>query len=179
MNERRVNRWLQIAVVVPVVGLVGLIARAEFGLRSGPSFRIPIAGFDPRDLLHGHYFSYQYAFNWQGASNCGSERESVPQPTLDPACCLCLTRVEGSVQNPEVRQVWCEEARTCDGWLRTNFVQPPLRYFVPEDRAEALEKALQDRKASLELNSDPRGQPRIHDLYLDDRPWRDALGTDD
>lgn len=176
MNEFRVNRWLRVAVAIPVVGLVGLIARAELGLRSGPSFRIPIAGFDPRDLLHGHYFSYQYEFHWQGASNCGSERANVSQATLNPACCLCLTRVAGSDQNPAARQVWCDEARTCDGWLRASSVQPPLRYFVPEDRAEALEKALRDRKASLELNSDSQGEPRIHDLYLDGRPWREVLG---
>ena len=57
------NRWLQLAVVLPMIGLLVLVARAEVLLRSGESFRIAIKGYDPRDLLHGHYLQYSFDFD--------------------------------------------------------------------------------------------------------------------
>src|SRR5688572_3307632 len=68
------NRGLQLAVVVPLVGLLVLIARAEVLLRSGASFRLAIEGYDPRDLLAGQYLQYRFALDWQGESTCGVPR---------------------------------------------------------------------------------------------------------
>lgn len=65
------HRGLQLAVVVPLVGLLVMIARAEVLLRSGASFRLAIEGYDPRDLLAGQYLQYRFALDWQGESTCG------------------------------------------------------------------------------------------------------------
>ena len=48
-------RLTVIAVIIPLLGLIALIARSEFAVRSGPTWLIPITGYDPRDLLHGRY----------------------------------------------------------------------------------------------------------------------------
>lgn len=169
------NRWVRIAVLIPIVGLLFLVGRAEFAARSGPTWHIPIEGYDPRDLLHGRYLQYQFRFNWQGESVCGGEK-SVGQPELDPKCCLCLTRTNDLGIDPAVRQVACAEAERCDGWLDAASVQPPLRYFVPEDRAREMEEALRQREASIELTCGPSGTPAIIELYLDGAPWREQLG---
>lgn len=161
--------WITAAVIVPLVGLMALVARAELARRSGPSWQVAIAGYDPRDLLHGHFLRYQFRFNWQGESSCGS------RGSLAADCCLCLSRSDGAQVDPWVRQVPCAEARRCDGWLRSESVRPPLRYFVPEDRALELESALRDRKASLVVTSGSGGKPAIGELLLDGRPWREVL----
>lgn len=168
------NRWVRIAVLIPIVGLLFLVGRAEFAARSGPTWHIPIEGYDPRDLLHGRYLQYQFSFNWQGHSDCGGKVRGG-QPDLDAACCLCLTRTNDLGIDPPVRQLSCDEAKRCDGWLSTATVQPPLRYFVPEDRARELETALGEREASLELKGGPSGSPAILELYLDGTPWRQQL----
>ena len=155
--------WARIAVLIPIVGLLVLVGKAEFAAHSGPTWHIPIEGYDPRDLLHGRYLQYQFRFNWQGKSDCGGQ-VTVGQPVLDPDCCLCLTRTNELGIDPAVRQVSCDEAERCDGWLRTEAVEPPLRYFVPEDRAPALEEALFEREASLELRCGPNGTPAIIEL---------------
>ncbi len=168
-------RWVRIAVLIPIVGLLFLVGRAEFAARSGPTWHIPIEGYDPRDLLHGRYLRYQFRFNWQGQSDCG-DRVTESRPDLDADCCLCLTRTNELGIDPAVRQTSCYAVESCDSWLRAEAVEPPLRYFVPEDRARELEEALRKREASIELTCGPSGTPAIIELYLDGAPWRQQLG---
>lgn len=161
--------WVPVAVIVPLVGLLVMVGQAELGRQSGETWRIPIGGFDPRDLLHGRYLRYQFQFDWRDTSTCGT----ATRP--DPDCCLCLGRSSSGGSNPSVRQVSCQEARQCDDWLRAGPLRPPLRYFVPEDRALALENALRERAAAIDVQRGVGGQPAIGMLYLDGRPWREAL----
>lgn len=170
MSARR--RWARLGVLVPILGLLGLIARAEIALRAGQAFRIPITGYDPRDLLHGQYLQYAYAFDWQGESSCGGVAKGQPT-ALTPGCCVCLTRAESPGAVPAARQIACDAARACDGWLRSAALVPPLRYFVPEQHAAQLEQALRGRSAVLEVTPGPGGQPALGDLYLDGQPWRE------
>ena len=167
------NRWLQVAVALPLLGLVVMIARAEVALRSGPSFRIAITGYDPRDLLSGHFLQYQFAFDWQGESTCGRLAGGTPVE-LDTSCCVCLSADLDRDRTP-ARQVRCEEAASCDGWLAGSAVAPPLRYFVPERHAAAIEDELRGHPAALGVTCGPNGQPSIGDLYLGGRPWREVI----
>lgn len=167
-------RSAELAVLIPLLGLMGLIARAELALRAGEAFRIPITGYDPRDLLHGHYLQYSYAFDWRGQSTCGAAEGGRPA-ALTPGCCVCLTRGAIEQATPAARQLDCDEARRCDGWLRTEPLLPPLRYFVPEQHAKQLERALLARSAALEVTCGPEGQAALGELYLDGQPWRELV----
>jgi hypothetical protein len=168
----REARWLQIAVLVPMLGLLVLVARAEVLLRSGASFRVAIEGYDPRDLLRGHFLQYRFRFNWQGESTCGPLSGGFPEG-VDPSCCVCLSSDVDS--NAQARQVACDQVGGCDGWLEGASISPPLRYFVPERNASNLEDALRGREAALTVTCGPGGQPAIGELYLDGRPWRDLI----
>lgn len=170
----RDERWLQLAVVLPMLGLLVLVARAEVLLRSGESFRVAIRGYDPRDLLHGHYLQYGFDFDWRGESTCGSVSGGVPTE-LDPSCCVCLASDVDSNTLAEARQVSCDQVTDCDGWLRAAALTPPLRYFVPERYASELEDALRGRAPSLAVACGPGGAPAIGELYLDGRPWRELI----
>lgn len=169
------RRWLEVGVILPLLGLLVLIARAELQLRSGVSFRVPIEGYDPRDLLHGHFLQYRFSFDWQGENRCGRLSGGVPVE-VDPACCICLSAGTGAGHAP-ARQLPCVEVARCDGWLRGSALAPPLKYFVPERRALELEEALRGRAAALDVTCGPDGQPAIGELFLDGRPWRDVIGA--
>ena len=164
------DRLTILAVLIPLVGLLALVGQAEMA-RVGPSWRLPIAGYDPRDLLHGHFLRYRFALAWDGASTCGAA------DALDDACCLCLTRSNPHGIDPPVRQVACSEVERCDGWLRSSHLQPPLRFFIPEEHAKALEDALRERDASVAVTSSRDGTPAIGELFLDGLPWREVLAT--
>jgi hypothetical protein len=167
-----------LAALLPVLGLLGLVVRSELAQR-GAQFRLAIRGYDPRDLIAGHYLRYQFELDWHGPSSCGGGNAQPEQPTaqryLDPSCCLCLTRSADPTASPAVRQLSCSEARSCDGWLYTEQLQPPQRYYVPEDRALDLERALAERKAAVDVVTSPSGTAAVGELYLDGLPWRTAL----
>jgi hypothetical protein len=168
------GRLTMLAVLVPVLGLAVLVGRAEHSQRNGPVWTIPIEGYDPRDLLHGQYLQYRYRLRWQGTDTCGVMAHGGHEPA--PGCCLCLTRDTADGFDPFVRQVSCEAASQCEGTLHAEAMRPPLRYFVPEERAQDLESALRAHDAAIELSVSPTAEPAVRELVLDRRPWRDVLG---
>jgi hypothetical protein len=49
-------------LALPVVVLGAMVADAERSLAAGGVMRVAIRGYDPRDVLRGHYLNYQ--FDW-------------------------------------------------------------------------------------------------------------------
>lgn len=164
-------RWL--ATLLPVLGLLALVVRSELAQR-GAQFRLAIAGYDPRDLISGHYLNYRYDLAWQGEPSCGV-KSAGSEPYLDASCCVCLTRQGEHPAGAVAQQVSCSEVQRCAGWLYAEQLQPPQRYYVPEDRAGELERALAERKAAVDVVVSPAGKAAVGELYLDGAPWRTAL----
>lgn len=52
---------LLIVLLLPLLGLSALWGVQQIRASSGPVTRIEITGFDPRDLLYGHYLAFQFA----------------------------------------------------------------------------------------------------------------------
>ena len=50
---------LRLAIFFPVLVMLGWAVSQEWRLRAGEPVNIAITGFDPRDLLAGHYLTYQ------------------------------------------------------------------------------------------------------------------------
>lgn len=160
------QRLLIVAVLVPILGLLALIGRAELNLRNGRSWTLPISGYDPRDLLSGHYLRYRYQLEWdRGASRCGEGDD------IDPDCCLCLVPQSGS-REPLVHSVRCEAVEGCLSWLRGSDLVGEQRYFVPAERAAELEAALRERPAALRVAITDDGTLAVDTLLLDGAPWQ-------
>lgn len=53
-----------VALVVPLLGLAATWAFTHVRAQRGTEWDVPIAGYDPRDLLRGHYVIYTY--DWPG-----------------------------------------------------------------------------------------------------------------
>jgi uncharacterized membrane-anchored protein len=162
-----------LAALLPVLGLLALVVRSELAQRGDP-FRLDIRGYDPRDLISGHYLRYQYVLDWQGESSCSRE-VSGGEPYLASGCCVCLTRQAQYPAPAAARQVDCDAVQSCDGWLYSEQLQSPQRYFVSEDRAQELERAMSERKASVDVVTSPSGAAAVGELYFDGVPWREAL----
>ena len=165
------QRLLIVAVVFPILGLLALIGRAELNLRNGRSWDLPISGYDPRDLLSGHYLRYQYRLEWTpGATTCGDEG------SVDSDCCLCLQPRSGS-REPLVHGVRCEAVDGCLSWLRGSDVAGEQRYFIPAERAAELEAALRERPAAVRVSITDDATLAVDTLLLDGAPWQsDSVG---
>ena len=163
------QRLLQVAVLFPILGLLALIGRAELNLRAGREWHLPITGYDPRDLLSGHYLRYRYDLAWDPPDACGDA-----QGAIAPACCVCLAPQEGS-KEPLFRNVRCDATARCLSWAPGASLAGPQRFFVPEDRARDLEDALRTRRAAIRARVTDDGVVAVDTLLLDGRPWQDAL----
>ncbi len=81
------KRWFALALLLPIVGLVLSIAAREAGLSGASEWRIPIAGFDPRDPIRGRYIQFRYDWRVTGdPAQCGKA-----------ACALCLSEEAGEM----------------------------------------------------------------------------------
>jgi uncharacterized membrane-anchored protein len=160
------RRYTALAVVLPLLA-VGLgIVRAELFRGRARDFVFEIEGYDPRDLLRGHYLQFRLRI----------EPLPVREPCDDAAadCCLCLTRSDPDAV-PYVERATCATARSsCDGALHIRYLNEPQRYYVPEQNAAALEKrllsAMEHRRAHAVLAIDASGQAQVRELRVDGAP---------
>ena len=49
-----------LSLILPVLGLAALWAWTDNWTREGTDWEVPVEGYDPRDLLRGHYIEFNY-----------------------------------------------------------------------------------------------------------------------
>jgi hypothetical protein len=152
---------------LPLLVLMLGIVRAEHQLAHSRRWSFEITGYDPRDLLRGHYLNYRLKLD-EGPALERCDDNSGGR------CCLCL-RTSGSAQPPKVRRASCALAtQRCDGVLQTRYLAQLQRYYIPERSADALtrrlQKAASERRALLVLAIDPTGHPTVDALLVDGQP---------
>lgn len=152
-----------VALVLPLL-VIGLgIVRAERHLATSASWLFEVDGYDPRDLLRGHYIQFRVDLHEEAPLDACDDNQS-------DRCCLCLTPT--SAQNPpRVQRATCERAQSqCEGVLQTRYLSELRRYYIPEEDASKLEQqfrdAAQERRALLRVAIDDAGKPQIESLLV-------------
>jgi hypothetical protein len=124
-----------LAVALPVLAIGFAIVRSERQLARSNDFVFAIGGYDPRDLLKGHYLQFRLRVRDVPAREaCDSSRGQ--------RCCLCLTRT-GRNDPVELTRATCATAiDECDGALGERYLGTSLRYYIPELEAASLDQQL-------------------------------------
>lgn len=148
--------WLLMALSLPVAGLLLGIGVNESRLRHADHWRLPIEGYDPRDLLRGHYIRFRYAWRTTGDPRLCTREE----------CTLCLTGGEHGVMAR-----YAAPDSQCAGKVdvvasNISIVQPfdrrhtrfSARIFVSEVSAPRIEKMLREQKVELVALLTPEGR---------------------
>lgn len=95
MTRRRTRLTLTASLLLPLVALAASWTFTHRQAQQGQEWLIPIQGYDPRDLLRGHYVQYRY--DWPVSPQ--QQTESAVTPSSANA--LCIT---GSA--PHIRAAW-------------------------------------------------------------------------
>lgn len=158
------NRLIATAVVVtlvlPVVALAALIGEQELRFTNAKHVNVPVRGYDPRDLLRGHYITGQFDWDW----------DIVPEQVGTGGLCI----LPGDAARPKVRFVkeWQPGERPADcrlviaGRLASavtaatpTFVpmtldsgSPGVRLYVSETRAPELEELIRRHPGALTVD---------------------------
>lgn len=140
------------AALLPLAGLGALWGWSEHVSRQGTDWEVPVEGYDPRDLLRGHYVEFTY--DWPvppAARDAGTE--PAMRPAAPPRQGLCLKG-----DPPQLREATPFDPS--DDGARDQCAHPIVadpgsvygpamldrgRLYVGQDRAREIEDRLRDR----------------------------------
>lgn len=147
------------ALGLPIVGICCMAMLAAFsgdvssrggsGL-AGMTWRIPIAGYDPRDPILGHYVSFSF---------------DVPVGAHG----VCLA---GDPQAPDISAL--SQGQACDGGrLPPDTATEAHRFYIPQAAGDALENLLRsrDHDAAIEVSATWSGGVQFGRLFIDGEVW--------
>jgi len=156
---------LALALLLPIILLAGNTWMHYQQRITGATVILPIEGFDPRDLLSGHYLIYQIDYGIKENNNC---------PTSDMTAKLCLT--------PERRIYPVDELpENCTQFIRGNcdsnaqFISGLERFYIPEQYAEVLDEKVRNKQGKLVIAVDQDGNGGVKDLLINDLPWKELI----
>ncbi len=154
------------ALLLPTLvlaGWAGLIATRQAG---DPSTRVEIQGFDPRDLLRGHYL--------QARLKLGLSAGDAP-------ACVCVEPENGPPGRPATRPLASCQPQDV-GSCRYPMADPlrVLRIYVPQEKAADLDRRLRmgEENLSVAVHFQGDGEIGVSDLQVDGVPVADIKGDE-
>lgn len=151
------------ALALPLLGLGWTWASADRLSRQGTDWQVPIEGFDPRDLLRGHYVEFRY--DWPGLARADTD--------FGPPLALCLTGRAPQIE--AVREVGPDAAcpnkasAAGDGVYGSDELEQG-RLYTSQAEAARLQEELWDPKQQGVLHFRLRPDGHITPLRLTFRP---------
>ncbi|MEZ5710722.1 MAG: GDYXXLXY domain-containing protein [Blastomonas sp.] len=129
-------------LVLPILGLGIGWASTEAGSRQGVEWDVPIGGYDPRDLLRGHYVQFRY--DWPVQATDDEMRFAISGQSI------CLTGTAPVITS--ARWIYGDEdAKDCDEVVIANpWADEGAdginsdRLYVPQERGGDYERKLAD-----------------------------------
>lgn len=145
------KNWLRIAALaLPLIALSASWAFTHYKAQQGTNWIVPISGYDPRDLLRGHYIMYRY--NWPGLPESGdrsyisalcikgnaptiiatsiSDRPGVSESTPTSDCTITARIMPGSDSNYGLATGKIYIAQTKADALQRQLLDPKLQAFA-------------------------------------------------
>lgn len=135
------------ALALPLIGLGLAWGNIHRKAQTGTDWNVPIMGYDPRDLLRGHYINYQY--DWPGLKRGGFGLSEIciegTAPTISRTS-IPNTPMGESAAEPVMPSKCTVIARApIGGDDQGNGLEGGL-YYVPQTQAAEYEEKLRDPK---------------------------------
>lgn len=161
-----------VCLALPFVAMLGMIVLNHNNVQGHPEYRFEIEGYDPRDLLKGHFLIFRY--KWPVGTVNRFDDSSYPRADQVCAC------ISGETLQPQVQfdsckaqgKPHCAATVEVSGWASGTGLQPPenlRQFYIPEAQAPLLEKMLRSGGRKFEVAIVPRGQgqAQLKVLYID------------
>lgn len=164
-------------LALQVAWIVGTAAVQEARLHQAPTILLETRPVDPRDLLRGDYVILNYAISTLSPDLFQWPRPE-PLPVGQPVYVLLEKRGEHheavraafSTLDPAEGQVMMRGVLQARNWAGTEVVEYGIeRYYVPEGQGNPV------GTLTVEVAVPKSGQALIKQVYLDGRPFREAM----
>lgn len=159
----------KLLLFIPVVILLGWVISIQTAVSTGTPVVLPVRGFDPRDILAGHYLAVAVdygAFTSECADRQGKQRWEKTEAFF------C----------PDIGKIVLNKPADCavfiKGYCRYGrFDDNVSRFYIPEKLSRPLEQAVRESENNpqllLSVSRDGRAFPQ--DLILDGLPFAEWL----
>ena len=163
----------RILLLLPVFVLLGWVFSVQAKISSGTILDMPIRGYDPRDILAGHYLAVQVDFN-SFESECKYKEGEKRRYHHDRTAFFCADSSRIVLNRPETG---------CDVFIKGECPyeyfrnETNTRFYISEKYARLLERAVRNRdnKPMLRLSVTKDGRTFPVDLILDGMPYKKWL----
>ena len=167
------NKKLAASLIFPIVCLIGLTVYKAVKAAAGKKIIIPITGYDPRDLLSGHYLTFRLDLN---NDNLCDDEYYNSSPVY-----ICLRQSENDEINSNISEDASEEPG-CDAKLMGKcengiFSAGVERFYIPEEYSAELDKIIRNGVGKIVVSIDKNGKAVIKDLLINGRPWQDSISS--
>lgn len=157
------RKMVLLILIFPLLAMLSLTFYRAFRFYVGENIILPIEGYDPRDLLRGHYVTYRVKY---GVENLCFNKSS----RLRSAGFVCLDNKSFSYNRfPNCRKMI---KGLCQAGTFTAGIE---KFYIPEAHGKALDKMLRESRGSIELSLTSEGKAQIKQLYIDGIPWSEVV----
>ena len=163
-NQIQSKLWA-LAFIFPVCVLMGWVGLNEYRLKVGKRLVLPVEGYDPRDLLSGHYLRYKVRY--------GMKCPKRPGATLVPAY-ACFKPKKTLRLKPPLKDCSLFLKGQC---FKGHFLVKDLdRYYIPEKKAQKAEKLFRNAKEKqVVLSVLSTGHALVQDILVEGKSLKKQL----
>ncbi len=160
-------------VVIPVGFMATWLLSLVVALTQAQEVTLAVKGYDPRDLLSGHYLRYQVDYGSGDLSFSYGE-----------AICVCLPQTsEATVQASWIGECNRRDHATCPLFIKGVASYRGIkagieRYFIPEEYSDVLSRIPQDATIKVRVTTD--GTSLVTGMFVGGVPileWAKAQGA--
>jgi len=148
----RTKNTLIIVLLFPILILLALTIYKKHILTSGSEVILPISGYDPRDLLSGHYLIYRVEYQVNNL-------------------CVGTTKVQKGYVCLDQKSFSLSKPTTCKTFIRGicrngQFVAGIEKYYIPESNATYVNQQITEKNASIVISVMPNGVAQVKNLLI-------------
>ncbi len=125
---------------LPLAGLAGLWGWSDYQSQQGTLWDVPVMGYDPRDLLRGHYVEFRY--DWPGLA-AEADQGLAPERLCLFGAAPVIARVE-EVADDAALAACAHPLRAAPGGIYGIEGLRQGRLYVGQDRARQLDESLRE-----------------------------------
>jgi uncharacterized membrane-anchored protein len=170
------KRHLIFALVFPILVLAALIIYKQVRVMIGKEIILPISGFDPRDILSGHFLIYRIDYGIQNNDICRNYDNNndayicLKKDSSRPDTYFSTISPDKDLFESEDEECFAVIKGKCKDGLFTAGIE---RFFIPEGYAYSLDSAVRNSHGKIVLSVTKGGSAAIKDLLIDGKPWRE------
>jgi uncharacterized membrane-anchored protein len=147
---------LLLAIAIPIFALFLLTIYKAFFISTGTKVTLSIVGYDPRDLLSGHFITY--TVDYKIPELCANQDNQEQ--------CVCIQKDETNYTLPTCTK---RDRGSCKTFIKGNCKHGRLeagieKYYIPESKAKELDRIVRLGKSKIIVSVDPFGNARVTDL---------------